>query len=827
MPPAVVVVVLTQDLLAGAGDRADRCRSIPVFMVLVGMATERRTRRQWRTLSALGGHFLDVVDGLPTLKVFGRARAQVETIRRVTDEHRRATMGTLRVAFLSSLVLELLATISVALVAVSIGLRLVDGGLDLRTGLVVLVLAPEAYLPLRQVGAHFHASAEGLAAAEQVFAVLDTPRAPARPRRPAAPSVPDLRRTTIRVEGLHVAYDRDRPALAPLDLEVRPGEYVGLAGPSGAGKSTLLAVLLRFVAPTGGRVVLDGPGGPVDLAAVDPDAWRSQVAWVPQDPWLAADSVAANVRLARPDATDDEVAAALRLAHASEFVAALPQGAQTVLGERGAGLSAGQRQRIALARAFLRDAPLVLLDEPTAHLDADSEAAVVDAVRRLARGRTVVAVAHRPALLAGADRVVTSRRRSPVTSEPAAAAGAAGERRHERADPAGRHRPRRPPAGWRWAALLGAAALAAGVGLTATAGLADRPGLAGAPGAHPHGRGGRGPVLRHRPAGAALRRAAGRPRRRVPGAGRPAGPRSTRGLEPLAPARLGGRRRGDLLAGLVSDVDAVEDLHLRVREPVAIAVLVSAACVGLAAWLLPSAGAVLAVALLVAGAARPVRPRPRWPAGPRPPWPPRARRLSAAVVDLLRGAPDLLAVNAAERRLAEVEALDAALHRDRAPVGLGGRSGLRARRPRRRRRGVGLGACSAPRAVRSGDAARCRARRRGAAAARGVRGAGAAAAGGRAGGPGAAGGPSAVRAARRRAGRARPSRSRRRCHAGPYDVRLRAVRVRWAPGAPVVLDGLDLDLPAGRRVAVVGASGPASRPWPRCCCGSSTSRPGR
>lgn len=404
VPISVTAVILTRDPLSGAIVLAT-LPLVPLFGILVGMTAQRRARRQWRALAALGGHFLDVVEGLTTLLVFRRAHAQADTIRRVADDNRRATMGTLRLAFLSSAILEFLATICVALVAVSIGLRLVAGRMDLSTGLLVLLLAPDAYWPLRQVGAQFHASGEGLAAAEQLFTVLETPaRAATMPaaRRP----VPDLARSEIRLEGLAVTYFRGDAALAPLDLRVRPGEYVGVAGPSGSGKSTLLAVLLGFASPSAGRLLVDGPDGTCDLAEIDADAWRAQVAWVPQCPWYAARSIADNVRLARPDAGDAEVEDALRLANATEFVAALPAGVSTVLGEGGAPLSAGQRQRLALARAFLRDARLVLLDEATAHLDPESERAVADAVRRLARDRTVIAVAHRPALLADADRVI-------------------------------------------------------------------------------------------------------------------------------------------------------------------------------------------------------------------------------------------------------------------------------------------------------------------------------------------------------------------------------------------------------------------------------------
>ncbi|MCO6000288.1 thiol reductant ABC exporter subunit CydD [Actinoallomurus rhizosphaericola] len=372
---------------------------IPIFAILVGLAAQRRMDRQWRTLSLLSGHFLDVVAGLPTLKVFGRAKAQARAIREVTGRYRTETMASLRVAFLSALVLEMLSTISVALVAVSIGLRLVDGEVGLRTALLVLVLAPEAYLPLRQVGAQYHASVEGLTAAQRVFEVIETPL----PRHGARTDVPDPASAPLRLEEVTVAYEgRDEPALDGFSLVVRPGETVALTGPSGSGKSTLLAVLLGFVRPDAGRVLL----GETDLADLEPDAWRSRVAWVPQRPYLFAGTVADNIRLGRPGATDDEVRRAARDAVAEEFVDALPEGFETPLGERGTGLSAGQRQRIALARAFLRDAPILLLDEPTSGLDAESEAAVIEAVRRLAAGRTVVLVAHRPALADLADRVV-------------------------------------------------------------------------------------------------------------------------------------------------------------------------------------------------------------------------------------------------------------------------------------------------------------------------------------------------------------------------------------------------------------------------------------
>ncbi|WP_028646903.1 thiol reductant ABC exporter subunit CydD [Nocardiopsis sp. CNT312] len=402
VPLAVLAVVLRADWISGAVI-ALTLPLIPVFMALIGMYTQERTERQWRLLSRLGGHFLDVVEGLPTLAVFQRAKAQAALIRRVGDAHRSATMGTLRIAFLSALALEVLATLAVALVAVEVGLRLLGGHMDYQTALLVLILAPEAYLPLREVGARFHASMEGVAAADQVFAELDRKHgspvsggtrtgAPPEPvGRPHPAAAGDLR-----LEGVGVRYPgRDAPALSGLDLSIAAGERLLLTGPSGAGKTTLLSLLLRLHAPTEGRVLLRPPGGAwTPLEEVPAQDWRLGVAWVPQHPYLFDLSVADNIRLGAPEAPLERVREAARRAEADAFITGLPQGYDTRLGERGARLSSGQRQRIALARAMLRDAPLVLLDEPTAHLDPENAAAVRTAVVRLLEGRTGVIVTH-------------------------------------------------------------------------------------------------------------------------------------------------------------------------------------------------------------------------------------------------------------------------------------------------------------------------------------------------------------------------------------------------------------------------------------------------
>ena len=301
-------------------------------------------------------------------------------------------MGSLRLAFLSSLALELLASISVALVAVGVGLRLVDGKLGLETALTVLILAPEAYLPLRQVGMQFHASADGVAAGEEVFRILETPL----PERGDRTDVPDLRVSSLHLYDVAVRYPgRDEPALDGFDLVVQPGEVVALTGPSGAGKSTVLAVLLGFVEPERGVVVAGGSAAD----EFEPTVWRRQFAWVPQRPGLRMGTIADNVRLGRPDASDEQVLRALSAAGASELELDKP------VGEQGQHLSGGQQRRVALARALITDAPVLLLDEPTAGLDADAEATIIAGLR--ATGRTILMVAHRPALIAAADRTVT------------------------------------------------------------------------------------------------------------------------------------------------------------------------------------------------------------------------------------------------------------------------------------------------------------------------------------------------------------------------------------------------------------------------------------
>ena len=373
---------------------------VPVFMWLIGRFAEERARERWGALRLLSAHYLDVMRGLPTLRSFNRGRAQVATITNVGEQYRKATMGTLRISFLSGSVLELAATLGVALVAVTVGVRLVGGGLTLQAGLVVLVLAPELYAPLRQLGAQFHTSADGLAVAERILALLDDQPGAASPRIRVAPSP-----ATASIELREVSFSYPSRAGTVLDnfeLALHPGETVALIGESGAGKTTVASLILGLAQPTSGRVEIGG----VDLAGCRLDEWRRQVSWVPQAPTMFRGTVAENIRIGDPEASDERVRSAASLAGADVFVRGLPEGYGTVVGDGGRPLSAGERRRIALARALVRDAPLVVLDEPTADLDPESAAHVARALAALHGRRTVLLIAHRPELTRFADRVV-------------------------------------------------------------------------------------------------------------------------------------------------------------------------------------------------------------------------------------------------------------------------------------------------------------------------------------------------------------------------------------------------------------------------------------
>ncbi|CQR72763.1 ATP-binding/permease protein CydD [Sporomusa ovata DSM 2662] len=373
---------------------------IPVFMILIGKLAEKRNRRQWETLNNLSAHFLDVLAGLTTLKLFGRSREQLAIIARVSNEFRDTTMEVLQVAFLSALSLELLATISTALVAVTVGLRLLYGEVTFAQALFVLLLAPEYYLPLRILGSQFHAGMDGKAAAADIFGLLAL-QGPVM----ASGAVPLARQQQIGLEfrEVYAAYQQgERPALAGVSFTLKAGQHLAVVGPSGAGKSTLAALLLNFLAPKAGEIMVNG----LVLRTLCASDWLRQVAFVPQRPHLFQGSAADNIRLARPDASLAEVVAAAKAAGAHDFIMRLPSGYDTLVGEGGQGISGGERQRMAIARAFLQNAPLVILDEAAKGLDVKSQVALDTALSRLLAGRTAIIIAHRLTTVCQADKIM-------------------------------------------------------------------------------------------------------------------------------------------------------------------------------------------------------------------------------------------------------------------------------------------------------------------------------------------------------------------------------------------------------------------------------------
>ncbi|MBE7552436.1 MAG: thiol reductant ABC exporter subunit CydD [Anaerolineales bacterium] len=403
VPLTILVFVFPLDFLTGLVLLLT-APLIPIFMVLIGRQAEAMTQRQWTGLSRMSAHFLDVLQGLPTLKMLNRSRDQLEIIARISERFGQTTLGVLRVAFLSALVLELVATLSTAVVAVEVGLRLLYGRLIFEQALFVLILAPEFYAPLRSLSARFHTAMSGASAARRIFEILDTPLPLAPPLLcSSAPLLSFAAPPAIHFNDVYYTYESEGlPALNGLSFHLAPGQRVALVGPSGAGKSTVAYLLLRFAEPSQGLITInDQP-----LAVLDPAAWRTQVAWVPQSPYLFHASVADNIRLARPEASLDQIEWAAGQACAAEFIEALPQGYDTRIGERGARLSGGQAQRLALARAFLRDAPLLILDEATAHLDPEHEACLQEALIRLLHGRTALIIAHRLNTVYSMDQIL-------------------------------------------------------------------------------------------------------------------------------------------------------------------------------------------------------------------------------------------------------------------------------------------------------------------------------------------------------------------------------------------------------------------------------------
>jgi ATP-binding cassette subfamily C protein CydD len=406
IPLSVLVFVFPLDILSGI-ILLVTMPLIPLFMVLIGSAAEKLTRRQYTALGRMSAVFLDTLQGLTALKALNQSQARVEKIHSASERYRITTLNVLRVTFLSSLVLELVSTISTAIVAVEIGLRLLYGQIAFQQAFFILLLAPEFYLPLRQLGLRFHAGASGVSAARAIFDLLEQshfdPTQNQTAPHSAWPQSAVSKPLEIQFQDIRFTYpDRTQDALRDVNFTAHPGQVTAVVGTSGSGKSTLFQLLLRFIEPQSGQIKVDG----LNLNSIDRGAWRSLVAWVPQRPYLFQDTIAGNLRLARPDASLADIRRAAELAGLDDFIQSLPDQYETAIAERGLRLSGGQAQRLALGRAFLKNAPILLLDEPASHLDPDLADQIGSAVRRLCQGRTVILIAHRLATVRHASQIV-------------------------------------------------------------------------------------------------------------------------------------------------------------------------------------------------------------------------------------------------------------------------------------------------------------------------------------------------------------------------------------------------------------------------------------
>jgi ATP-binding cassette subfamily C protein CydD len=401
IPVVILVAVFPADWLSGL-ILVLTAPLIPVFMILIGKRASAATEKQWNTMSRMSGHFLDMLQGLSTLKLFAQAKTRRDGIEEASENFRHSTMQVLKIAFLSSLTLELVGTLGTAVVAVSIGVRMLGGHLSFRPGFFALLLVPDFYLTLRLLGTKFHAGMEGVTASKEMYEILD--RAKEIPEAGFRElTAGELSSNSIVIDNLSYKFPgSDKPALDAVSLAIEPGTVTALTGPSGAGKSTLLNLLLRFIEPSDGTISL----GSRKTREFSLDSWYRQIAWVPQHPFLFNATIRENLLMARRDAKPEEIDKALKQAGLLDMVHSLPDGLETVIGEEGARLSGGEAQRLSLARAFLKDAPLLLLDEPTSHTDPILEAQLRKAMETLMQGRTVVMIAHRLESIRNADRIV-------------------------------------------------------------------------------------------------------------------------------------------------------------------------------------------------------------------------------------------------------------------------------------------------------------------------------------------------------------------------------------------------------------------------------------
>lgn len=404
LPLAYIIVTFPFDWISGLVLLVT-APIIVFFMIMIGQGAEKLNQEQWRQLSRLSSHFIDTIQGLPTLKIFNAAKREAAIIAKLADEYRERTMSVLKVAFLSSLLLEFFSSIGVAIVAVLIGFRLLDGNMEFVDGLFVLLLAPEYYLSIRNMGGNYHAKMEGIGAAEQIIEILD--RGDFTKNTDTNLLKSDLNLTnnksiSIAFKNLSFSYEKDRQALTNFNLKIPANKRTVLIGESGSGKSTIVNLILGFIQTNEGEILVNNK----DISKISLETWRKNIAWLPQQAHLFQGTIADNIRLGKENATEHEVKEAARLAFCDEFIEKLPETYNTIIGERGAGLSGGQIQRIALARTFLKDAPLLILDEASANLDRESEKLIEKSIDILSKNRTVIIIAHKLHTIEKADQIV-------------------------------------------------------------------------------------------------------------------------------------------------------------------------------------------------------------------------------------------------------------------------------------------------------------------------------------------------------------------------------------------------------------------------------------
>ncbi|MBU0473897.1 MAG: thiol reductant ABC exporter subunit CydD [Bacteroidetes bacterium] len=397
-PFLILLFVFPIDILSGVVFLAT-APLIPLLMYLIGSSAEEINRKHWKSLSRMSGHFLDVLQGITTLKMFNRAKDEIKRIEEISNSFKSSTMKVLKIAFLSALVLELLSTLSIAIIAVEIGLRLMYGNMQFESALFVLILAPEFYLPLRQLGSRYHAGLEGLAAFKSIQEIF----AKAQSEETLVKSNLDFQNENIEFSKVSFSYEnRNNIALNEISFTIERGKTTAIVGESGSGKTTIINMLMRFLEPSSGEILVDQN----NLINISEEQWYSNISWVSQNPHIFHKSIYENISIAKENAAENEIIDAAKNAFIHDSIVKLKDGYHSLVGENGATLSGGEIQRIALARAFLKKSPIWLMDEPTSSIDSVYESDLLSSIKRLAKGKTVVIVAHRLNTILSADKII-------------------------------------------------------------------------------------------------------------------------------------------------------------------------------------------------------------------------------------------------------------------------------------------------------------------------------------------------------------------------------------------------------------------------------------